>query len=622
MLQLLRRAANSFVAKILLALLVLSFALWGIGDVFRHSGSNVLASVGSTEITPQAYRNDYDRERQYLSRRSGQVITNEQAENMGLRRSVLNQMLTEATFDEVARKNGLQVSNGLIAKEISQDNAFQSPQGKFDPAHFQQLLRSNGYSEAMYVRERAQLIKRRMLAQSMTAGLEIPKLYAESIQRLENEKRVIDYVVLTPEKFAPVEQPSEDTIKAYYNEVKNDYMVGEKRVVKTYTLSPTQLATTLAISDEDAQKVYQRTQDKYGKPEKRQIEQINFADAASAATFADAVKKTATLALPNGATRSDLGLVLRDQLVDVAVRDEAFALPANGYSGVVASSFGPVVLHILKIEPATVTPFDEVKAAIKKELALAHARETILDMHDKIENERASGATLDEIAATLKLDLVTQPAIDRDGKDETGKPVTALSNDVVVSAFAADQGSDNEPVQTQADKGWVWYEVAKIEPEHERGFDDVRGDVVKQWVNEQQRIKLSELAKNMIADLQGGKRLTEIAADKALPFVTSPPFKRDGKLDDLSPSALDASFKVGKAQAGTGLGANPLNRVVFVVKSIEVPAPTKLEAKLADNVTQALNDDLLFEFIDSAQKTLGVSVNQKMLDQMSSGTGL
>ena len=361
--------------------------------------------------------------------------------------------------------------------------------------------------------------------------------------------------------------------------------------------------------------------DKYGKPEKRQIEQINFADAASAATYADAVKKNAAQPLPNGATRSDLGLVLRDQLVDVAVRDQAFALPANGTSGVVASSFGPVVLHVLKIEPASVTPFDTVKASIKKDLALAHARETILDMHDKIENERASGATLDEIASTLKLDLVTQPAIDRDGKDEAGKPVAGLGSDVVVNVFAADQGSDNEPVQTQADKGWVWYEVTKIEPEHERGFDDVRGDVVKQWVNEQQRIKLSELAKNMIADLQNGKRLTEIAADKALPFVTSPPLKRDGKLDDLSPSALDATFKVAKGQPGTGLGANPLNRIVFVVKSVDVPAPAKLEAKLADNVRQSLNDDLLFEFVDASQKSLGVSINQTMLDQMSSGTG-
>jgi peptidyl-prolyl cis-trans isomerase D len=232
MLQQFRRGANSLVAKILMGLLVVSFGLWGIGDIFRNFGGHTLAKVGHTEVSVEHFRSDYDRERQQLARRAGQPITNEQVEALGLRQRVLGQALTEATFDEQARRMGINVSKGLILRDIMQDPAFFGPAGAFDRMKFERLLYGNNYSEATYVQERIALAKRRMLAESLTTAIGLPEIYLQAIHRLKNEARTADYVLLTPDRFAKIAKPSDEELTRYYDVVKPAFNTIERRSLK------------------------------------------------------------------------------------------------------------------------------------------------------------------------------------------------------------------------------------------------------------------------------------------------------------------------------------------------------------------------------------------------------
>lgn len=617
MLQQLRRAAKSIVAKVLLGLLVLSFALWGIGDVFRSQGTNTVATLGNKEIDAQQFRNEYDRERQSLTRRLGQPVSNEQAEAMGLRQRVLNQLITEAAFDEANDRLGMQISPDLVARDIQQDPSFRGPAGKFDRAHFARLLANNGYNEQLYLHERTQLIKRRLLADSLIAGLSVPPIYVAAVHRLQNETRTADYVILNADKFAHVSAPDEKMLAAYYEDVKSTYNTPERRQLKLLVLSPAEYAKTIIVSDTDARIVYEKNLSKYGKPEMRKVEQLSFADETAARAFA-AKLPNASNTSADSVTRADLGWVKREDLIDPKVRDTAFSLALNTYSDVIQSQFGPVILRATEIQPAAVTPFDDVKAQIKNELATQRAREAIFNLHDEVETERASGASLDEISAKLKLPVTLTPLLDRNGNDENGKPAPLLNKDILEDAFAADIATDNEPAQSE-DKGWVWFEVAKIDPQHERALIEVRAEVEKKWLENQQRIALSEAARTFVTDINKGKPIAALAMEKQLAVKSTAPFKRDSTVKDFSRSAVDAAFRTGQGKAGTGPASNDKDRVVFVVKNSEVPGVAKLDAKLADNITQGLHDDLLHQFVASLQKEFDLQVNTSLVERLANG---
>jgi len=126
MMEALRSSAGSWIAKIFIALLAMSFGIWGIADVFRGHSTDVLARVGSEKITGQEYRRAFDRQVRAFSERQGVQITPEQAKSIGLDRQVLAQLLQGATLDAQASSLGLAVSDAMIAEQ-SHRNSLKLP---------------------------------------------------------------------------------------------------------------------------------------------------------------------------------------------------------------------------------------------------------------------------------------------------------------------------------------------------------------------------------------------------------------------------------------------------------------------------------------------------------------
>ena len=173
-----RKAGESWVGKavitVLFGLLILSFAVWGIGDIFRQTGPSYAVQVGTTKITPEAVRTAYQAELQRLSRQFRRTITPEQARMIGLERQVVTRLVTDAVLDERARAMGLAVSDDLVARMIRDDPSFRGPSGQFDRAVFEDVLRNNGLNEATYVRDQRGAVARLQLAEAITGNLPVP----------------------------------------------------------------------------------------------------------------------------------------------------------------------------------------------------------------------------------------------------------------------------------------------------------------------------------------------------------------------------------------------------------------------------------------------------------------
>lgn len=175
MMEALRSSAGSWIAKIFVALLAMSFGIWGIADVFRGRTTDVLARVGNEKITAQEYRREFDRQVRAFSERQGVQITPEQARAIGLDRQVLAQLLQGASLDAQAANLGLAISDGMIAERIAANKAFQGPDGQFDPDRFRQILARNGLSEGEVVHLEKESLLAGGIVDALTSGTEIPK---------------------------------------------------------------------------------------------------------------------------------------------------------------------------------------------------------------------------------------------------------------------------------------------------------------------------------------------------------------------------------------------------------------------------------------------------------------
>src|SRR5205807_9977990 len=225
MLRGLRKASSNWLGKAVMAavvgFLVISFAIWGIGDIFRGFGRSTVAKIGRTELTVEQFRTLYNDRLQQFSRQLGRPITADQARSTGLDRVVIGQIFSEMLLDERARTLGLTLSDAEVAKLITNDPAFRGPNGEFNRFLFEQIIRNAGYTEARFVAEQRRQLLRRELAGTIASGLSVPRTLVEAANRYQNEQRSIEYVLLDRALAGEVASPPPEALAKYFEERKN-----------------------------------------------------------------------------------------------------------------------------------------------------------------------------------------------------------------------------------------------------------------------------------------------------------------------------------------------------------------------------------------------------------------
>jgi len=625
MLNTMRKHATGWVAQILLGLLVLSFAVWGIADVFTGVGNHSVARVGNTDISSVNFDRAYRRELQAMSQRVGQQITPDQARMLGIPNQVLGRLVTEAALDDQASNLHIGVSKDMLIREIAEDPAFKGPGGTFDRNYFVSLLRNNGMTEDAYVVERRAQEKRQQIAESISGGATAPDAFAKALHQYQTEQRDIRYIVLPTSLIGEIAAPNADELTAYYNDNKAEWRAPESRTLALIKVGPEDVARPEDVSDEDAQKAYDADKARFTTPETRHVYQIVFADESTAQAAADRLKAGEDFEAVLESTGKkladvDLGVVTRDRLIDAAVAEAAFGLAPNSVSDVVKGSFGPVIVRVTDVVPETVKPFAEVKDELKQTVALGNARADINVLRDSIEDSRAGGATLDEIASNNKL-TVKKVTVDQQGKDADGNAVADIpaQAQLLKDAFESDVGIDNAAVPTE-DGGYVWYSIVDINEAHDRPLDEVKDKVIEAWKKQSAADKLLAKANETKDRLGKGETLDAIATSLGLVAQSRTQQTRTSQPGDgLSAEALKAAFAGPKGSAAVAPGAQDGEQVVLQVA--EVVETTYTPAKddgnpLTQQLADSMQNDLLQQYVSELQRQLGATVNQTVMQQI------
>lgn len=626
-----RKAGQSWLGRVVVAILfgflILSFAVWGIGDMLRTAGHVNVAKVGSKEITVQAYRDAYQAELQNLSRRVRRNITTEEARAAGLDRQVLNRMITELALDQRAASLGLDISEKALASAIFTDPAFKNAAGQFDRNLFNETLRNNGFTEQGFLRTQHNVYLRQQLADAVAGVMPAPAALRDAAWRFRSETRNADYIVLGPSAIGAIADPDDAALQKFFDEQKAAFRAPEYRKAVMLRLSPADVAKPDQVSEADARTFYDANKQRFGQPERRSVQQIVFpsqeeaqaaADRIKAGTGFDAIAQERKLEPKD----FDLGIVTRAGIIDPKVGEAAFAMAQPGVSDPVEGRFGTVLVRVDKIEPEHVQPFDEVKDAIRTEIATKKAKDAMQDVHDAIEDQRASAKPLAEIAKERNIPLVTIDAVDRMGLDKAGKPVDIADREAVLKAIlGSDIGVDNEAVATK-DGGWVWFDVTGIEPPRDRTLAEVRDQVVAQWKDEEAAGKVADKAAQLVKDIQGGKTLEAVATELGTEVKKAQGVRRQGADGGLPATAVSQVFGTAVGGVASAIGATPQERVILRVTSAEVPplvASAQEASQLDDQIKVALGDDVLSAYVAKVQNELGVSINETVLRQAVGG---
>jgi peptidyl-prolyl cis-trans isomerase D len=625
-----RRAGQSLAGRIVIAILfgflIFSFAIWGIGDMIRNWGGHAdVASVGSTPITQAQFRQTYQTDLQNLSRRAKRGITNEEARQLGIDQQVLQRMLTEATLDHEVKSYGLAISDATIAKSIMDDPNFKGADGNFDRLRFDQVLRDNGFNEPAFVRAQRSFYLRQQVADTIGGGMPAPALVRDALHRYRSETRDADTLTIGAAQAGDVAAPDDAALKSYFDANKASFRAPEFRKVAVLTLKPGDLADPAKITDADAKAYYDRhVNDRFGSPERREVQQMVFPSAAEAQAASEKIKagtSFADIAAERKLTDKDLDLgnVTRDAILDPKVAEAAFSTPSGGVSEPVDGKFGTVIVKVGAVQPGSTQPFEQVRDQIKTELSVIKAKEAARDVHDKIEDQRASAKPLAEIAKDQQLPLRIIDAIDRGGRDKDGNVIRELTDrDALIRAiFSSDIGVDNEALATN-EGGWTWFDVQNIAPPRERTLDEVRPAVVEAWKADQVSQKLADKAADLVKRVQAGTPLADVAKELGVEVKPVAGITRQGTTSGLSPATVSQIFGTPVGSAAAALGATPGERVVFVVTKADVPplpSSSQEAEQLNRQISIALGDDVIASYVAKLQSELGVTVNEALMRQ-------
>lgn len=609
-----------FVLIALMSILVLSFAVWGIGDIFRGGTATTLASVGGTQITVQNFQTAYNREVQNLGRMVGRGITPDQARQFGIDQRVLNQLITEATLDERGRQLGLGIDDETIRARIVATPQFRGPTGQFDRTAFTEVLRQFGFTEQAFIEQERRLAVRQQIAGAVSEKLGTPRVLIDAMTRFQNETRQAQYVVLGAAQSGEVPAPDAATLQAYFDTNKAMFRAPEFRKLVLLTLSPQEQLGFQQVPDEQVAEEVARLREV---AERRTVQQLAFPTLEEAQAAADRLKGGVSfedLAKERNVADTDLtlGNLSRSQIADPAVRDVAFALAAGAVSEPVRGRFGTVLLRVTAIEP-----FNEGQAMEQARMTIATtmARNAVNDLHDRIEKERSSGLPLTDIAAKVGLTVTTVDAVDLQGRDPAEVQLNLPgAADFLPTAFRAEVGLENEPVNNRTSGLWVWYEVAAVTPARDRTLDEVRPQVEARWREDEVKIRIGKAADLMATALREGKPLAELAQAAGLEVKTTPAVRRSATDGVWGASAIQMLFATPQGQSANAPAADGIDRIVFVTTEVALPADATLDERTRDQLSQSIEDDVLAQYIARLQRDFGSSVNRTLLNRAVGGT--
>ena len=622
MLTFIRSHAASWVVRILFLILILSFAAWGIGDIFRLQGKGGPAvTVGAVEIGRDEVARQFDELIRQMQPLFNNRLDREQARQIGLLDRAVEQLVGDALLQQEARTLDVLATDDSIRRAIQTDPTFRGADGKFDRTRFERLIGSAGMTEQGYVDSLRRDLASGQLIGAVSSGAEVPPLLVETVYRHRNERRIGEAAVIATPAGAEIAPPEEAALREFYEKTKAQFQAPEYRAVTLVTLAAEALAKDIQIPEEELAAEYEARKEQLGQPERRDLVQVVASDQATAQRVQEQVQGGADLAAAASQAGApapvELGLVEKSALPG-PVADAAFAAQQDAVTAPVQSPLGWHLVQVRKIEPGHQPTFAEAKDNLRHEMALNQAADRIADLANQFEDALAGGATLEEAAQQTGFATRKIAAVDAAGKDPNGAPVEGVTAQVAAATFETDAGAES-PLSELEKGGYFMVRVDGITPAQPRPFEQVKEQVLSSWQNEERRRRAEESAKALGEKVRGGADFAAAATEAGAAIKVTQAVKRTDAAAEagLPPQATARLFELKPGEVAVvptdaGFAVLRLKEVVAAVPAADAEGMKSVEAEL----TRTFSNDLAFAYQNALRQRYPVEIDQEALQNL------
>ena len=623
--------------QIILALITLPFAFFGVDYYFRGSGAlGEVARVGSDKVTQQefdnAIRDQQDRMRQQLGRNFDPAVL----DNPEVRYSILEQLIGQRLLDDQARKARFRVSDEQLRQYITEIPAFQVD-GKFSQERYEQLLATQNppKSSPQFVSEVRQALLLAPLQEPISAGNIVAKSNVERYLALLDQKREVASVVISPDAYMKDVKIDDAAVSGFYEANKAAFQVPEQARIEYVVLTPDALIGQVTVDAAEVRKQYDDNIKQYAKAEQRQASHIliavkpdaSDAEKAAAKAKADALveqlkKKPGQFAElakqnsqdPGSASQGgDLGTFARDGSMVKPFEDAAFSAKQGEIVGPVQTDFGWHIIKVTGINAAKTQSFDEAKAGIEQELKRVKAQRKFAEAAEQFQNlvyEQAD--SLQPVAKTLNLTVQSTPSMTRAQIQALAQGNPKFTT-AVFSPESTQSKRNTEAIEV-APNTLMAARIIDYKPATPRPFDEVKAQIRR----ELERKAASELAqaagKEKLALLEQGK-------DAGVTFGKPVTLTRTQVQPGYPTEALLTIFHADSAKlpAYAGAPAETGGYALYKIQQIitpPAPDPARV-AQFNERISEQVGREMFNAYLASLKAKADVKINQTNLEKKS-----
>ena len=615
MLDLLRKNATGPLGIALIILLVFAFSIWGVGDIFRGYNANILAQIGNRELNSQSYLFNFNREVSRISNQLERIITTEEAINSGLHYQILDRSLVELSANAASDQIGLTASDDAIKKRILSTNVFKNAFNQFDRNIFEQIIRQNGLTEDSFlVLERDSHVLSQ-LSRSIFKDINPPKVLNDLLFKYQFERRNVEYIIISPDEISQGSEFEKNEIERFYNENINLYKTKETRDFSIISLNISDLSKLENVSDEEINIFYEDNKYNYYEPEKRSYYLIPFF------SNEEAIKALEDFNSNNDINKIlidrnldiidvDQGLITFDEGISESVSSAAFNAPINKLSGPTESPFGPSLIYINEIISEKEIKIEDIKDQIITDIQKDKAKDKIYNLYGEIEDLRAGGKTLEEIAEEKSLLIESFKNINNVGQRIDGSIIKNQSLEELLNLiFLNDVDEDIEPYEDN-EGNLNFFRIDNINYSQQIPLDEVI-ESIKVSILENKSIENAKTKSEEIFNRlkEYNNNLDFISDENNLAIAKSGILSRASSNEIFSNEALSEIFKTEKGSSFIVNAAIGNSVVIGIVSNIELQEKTKERMEAINDINKSrLENDLIISLAEEHQKELSSEI--------------
>ncbi len=600
---------GAFVA-VLVGLLVLAFAVWGVNDIFVPGVRNAVVSVGDASVSTRDFNRDLQSRLREIATQRGEGLTNEEAYQQGVHRDLLGQYQVQLAIEKDAQDLGVGVNRADAKAFIEAIPAFRSEiTQEFDRSKLEQALAQNrnGYSIKNFEEDVLRDLRRVQTVEAIVGGIQAPSGFAKRQFDFLSEQRRATVLTINKDAVPTPETPSDEVLQAYLDQNAVRYTAPEYRQVTMIRLEPSGYLPDVAgeITEKDVQDEFDSriARGTLGTRGTRDVIVLTAPDKATAETAATrlAAGEDATL------VASALGLlspdrfdgVEKNQLLNSATDDAAFALKEGEAVASENGLGGWEAVYVPNVTPATTPDFSSIEPEIRRSLGEEKAKAKIFDISKEIDTRLINGDTLEAIATELNLPMESYDYIDRLGNTQDGLvmngssriPGIAQDDELLRLIFTEDIGFDSE-IHPTTQEGIVAFRVTDVIDSTVRPLEDVRDQVVSAWKNEQIREALTERGLALAQEIRDGKSLESLAEELgSAASIEERGISRAQPPRDISGAVVVDLLTSDIGDLARGVGAAPLTYTLARLDSI-TPNSDGLAGEILETVQSNISAEI------------------------------